>query len=34
MIKPRTERFIGLEWLRFLLCCYVMLYHTAHIYLY
>lgn len=26
------ERFIGLEWLRFLLGCYVMLYHTAHNY--
>lgn len=32
MIKPRTERFIGLEWLRFLLGCYVMIYHTAHVY--
>ncbi|WP_226101991.1 acyltransferase [Dickeya oryzae] len=26
------ERFIGLEWLRFLLGCYVMVYHTVHIY--
>ncbi|MCI4184404.1 acyltransferase [Dickeya dianthicola] len=26
------ERFIGLEWLRFLLGCYVMIYHTVHIY--
>jgi len=26
------DRFIGLEWLRFLLGCYVMLYHTAHAY--
>ncbi|AYC19323.1 hypothetical protein DZA65_02436 [Dickeya dianthicola] len=26
------ERFIGLEWLRFLLGCYVMIYHTIHIY--
>ncbi|SLM63408.1 MULTISPECIES: acyltransferase family protein [Dickeya] len=26
------ERFIGLEWLRFLLGCYVMIYHTIHVY--
>ncbi|WP_027711887.1 acyltransferase family protein [Dickeya chrysanthemi] len=26
------ERFIGLEWLRFLLGCYVMVYHTVHVY--
>ncbi|NKI74915.1 acyltransferase [Dickeya sp. CFBP 2040] len=26
------ERFIGLEWLRFLLGCYVMVYHTIHVY--
>ncbi|WP_192457037.1 acyltransferase family protein [Musicola keenii] len=26
------ERFIGLEWLRFLLGCYVMIYHTVHVY--
>ncbi|AUH00573.1 acyltransferase [Pectobacteriaceae bacterium CE70] len=26
------ERFIGLEWLRFLLGCYVMIYHTFHFY--
>ncbi|MGM3162984.1 acyltransferase family protein [Dickeya undicola] len=26
------ERFIGLEWLRFLLGCYVMVYHTVHLY--
>ncbi len=32
-MKPlEKERFIGLEWLRFLLGCYVMLYHTAHTY--
>ncbi|TKI05598.1 acyltransferase family protein [Martelella alba] len=32
-MKPlENERFIGLEWLRFLLGCYVMLYHTAHNY--
>lgn len=32
-MKPiDKERFIGLEWLRFLLGCYVMLYHTAHAY--
>lgn len=32
-MKPlEKERFIGLEWLRFLLGCYVMLYHTAHAY--
>ncbi len=31
--KPiEKDRFIGLEWLRFLLGCYVMLYHTAHAY--
>src|SRR5476651_2474403 len=31
--KPiEQDRFIGLEWLRFLLGCYVMLYHTAHAY--
>ncbi|WP_213994172.1 acyltransferase [Sodalis sp. dw_96] len=29
-MKPtEKERFIGLEWLRFLLGCYVMLYHTS-----
>ncbi|GAB3394939.1 acyltransferase family protein [Azotobacter armeniacus] len=26
------EHFIGLEWLRFLLGCYVMVYHTLHLY--
>ncbi|MEA9391056.1 acyltransferase [Acerihabitans sp. TG2] len=26
------DRFIGLEWLRFLMGCYIMLYHTAHTY--
>ncbi|HDJ1440163.1 TPA: acyltransferase [Serratia rubidaea] len=30
--QPSKERFIGLEWLRFLLGCYVMVYHTAHQY--
>lgn len=28
----RTEHFIGLEWLRFLLGCYIMIYHTLHVY--
>ncbi|WP_409308694.1 acyltransferase family protein [Pectobacterium sp. B1J-3] len=32
MNKVSKERFIGLEWLRFLLGCYVMIYHTVHIY--
>nr|WP_113865271.1 acyltransferase [Brenneria salicis]NMN91807.1 peptidoglycan/LPS O-acetylase OafA/YrhL [Brenneria salicis ATCC 15712 = DSM 30166]RBP65874.1 peptidoglycan/LPS O-acetylase OafA/YrhL [Brenneria salicis ATCC 15712 = DSM 30166]RLM31904.1 acyltransferase [Brenneria salicis ATCC 15712 = DSM 30166] len=32
MKKVSKERFIGLEWLRFLLGCYVMIYHTVHIY--
>ncbi|MCG8707867.1 acyltransferase [Brenneria sp. 4F2] len=32
MSKVRKERFIGLEWLRFLLGCYVMIYHTVHTY--
>ncbi|KAA9001962.1 acyltransferase [Affinibrenneria salicis] len=32
MKKTTTERFIGLEWLRFLLGCYVMIYHTFHVY--
>ena len=32
MTPLEKERFIGLEWLRFLLGCYVMLYHTAHSY--
>lgn len=30
--QQRKERFIGLEWLRFLLGCYVMIYHTLHQY--
>ncbi|MEC5320342.1 acyltransferase [Brenneria populi subsp. brevivirga] len=30
--KVSKERFIGLEWLRFLLGCYVMIYHTVHTY--
>jgi len=29
---PRTEHFIGLEWLRFLLAIYVVLFHTVHAY--
>ncbi|MBA5203495.1 acyltransferase [Pectobacterium aroidearum] len=32
MKKVNKERFIGLEWLRFLLGCYVMIYHTVHVY--
>ncbi|GLY62934.1 acyltransferase family protein [Pectobacterium carotovorum] len=32
MKKVSKERFIGLEWLRFLLGCYVMIYHTVHVY--
>lgn len=32
MNKPRKERFIGLEWLRFLLGLYVVIYHTLHAY--
>ncbi|MCG8155840.1 acyltransferase [Brenneria goodwinii] len=32
MKEVSKERFIGLEWLRFLLGCYVMVYHTVHIY--
>lgn len=32
MNKISKERFIGLEWLRFLLGCYVMIYHTVHVY--
>ena len=28
----RTEHFIGLEWLRFLLAIYVVLFHTVHAY--
>ncbi|SDI67768.1 acyltransferase family protein [Pseudomonas panipatensis] len=32
MNKPRKERFIGLEWLRFLLGLYVVVYHTLHAY--
>ncbi|KHN50773.1 acyltransferase family protein [Pectobacterium fontis] len=32
MKKANKERFIGLEWLRFLLGCYVMIYHTVHVY--
>lgn len=32
MTQLEKERFIGLEWLRFLLGCYVMIYHTAHYY--
>ncbi|BAE75145.1 Acyltransferase family protein [Sodalis glossinidius str. 'morsitans'] len=32
MTQLEKERFIGLEWLRFLLGCYVMIYHTAHHY--
>ncbi|QTF08471.1 acyltransferase [Brenneria izadpanahii] len=32
MKEVSKERFIGLEWLRFLLGCYVMIYHTAHLY--
>lgn len=32
MKKVSKERFIGLEWLRFLLGCYVMVYHTLHVY--
>ncbi|MFZ5958000.1 acyltransferase family protein [Pseudomonas knackmussii] len=32
MSKPRKERFIGLEWLRFLLGLYVVIYHTLHAY--
>ncbi|MEH0833768.1 acyltransferase [Pectobacterium cacticida] len=32
MKKVNKERFIGLEWLRFLLGCYVMIYHTIHVY--
>ncbi|MFP1761849.1 acyltransferase family protein [Lonsdalea quercina] len=31
-MKVSKERFIGLEWLRFLLGCYVMIYHTLHVY--
>ncbi|MFM2481739.1 acyltransferase family protein [Celerinatantimonas sp. YJH-8] len=30
--RLEKERFIGLEWLRFLLGCYVMIYHTSHVY--
>ncbi len=32
MKSLEKERFIGLEWLRFLLGCYVMIYHTSHRY--
>ncbi|MGY2924932.1 peptidoglycan/LPS O-acetylase OafA/YrhL [Ewingella americana] len=32
MQKASKQRFIGLEWLRFLLGCYVMVYHTFHQY--
>ncbi|MGL9773004.1 MAG: acyltransferase family protein [Sodalis sp. (in: enterobacteria)] len=32
MTQLEKERFIGLEWLRFLFGCYVMIYHTAHHY--
>ncbi|WP_376775557.1 acyltransferase family protein [Candidatus Sodalis endolongispinus] len=32
MTQLEKERFIGLEWLHFLLGCYVMIYHTAHRY--
>ncbi|MFZ4835249.1 acyltransferase family protein [Rouxiella sp. Mn2063] len=32
MQKASKQRFIGLEWLRFLLGCYVMIYHTLHQY--
>lgn len=32
MQKASKQRFIGLEWLRFLLGCYVMIYHTVHQY--
>lgn len=32
MTQLEKERFIDLEWLRFLLGCYVMIYHTAHHY--
>ena len=32
MNKIRKERFIGLEWLRFLLGLYVVVYHTLHAY--
>lgn len=32
MKEVSKERFIGLEWLRFLLGCYVMIYHTIHTY--
>lgn len=30
--KAKTEHFIGLEWLRFLLGCYIMVYHSLHFY--
>src|SRR5471030_727676 len=32
MQKVPKQRFIGLEWLRFLLGCYVMIYHSVHQY--
>lgn len=32
MITVKKQRFIGLEWLRFLLGFYVMMYHTFHLY--
>ncbi|KAF1052368.1 MAG: hypothetical protein GAK43_01953 [Stenotrophomonas maltophilia] len=32
MNRPRKERFIGLEWLRFFLGLYVVVYHTLHSY--
>lgn len=32
MQKVSKQRFIGLEWLRFLLGCYVMVYHSLHQY--
>lgn len=32
MQKASKQRFIGLEWLRFLLGCYVMIYHSVHMY--
>jgi len=32
MLAAPKQRFIGLEWLRFLLGCYVMVYHSLHQY--
>ncbi|HHG8775301.1 TPA: acyltransferase family protein [Raoultella planticola] len=31
-MEKKTEHFIGLEWLRFLLGCYIMVYHSLHVY--